>query len=72
MVYVLVSQDQPRIEVYQREAPGSDVWRYFFTDDLTGTIRLPVIDCELTLANVYDRVVFPPSEEDLEAEDPQA
>lgn len=71
MVYVLVSQDQPRIEVFHRDAPGSDSWRYFFVDDWQGTIRLPVIDCELKLADVYYRVDFPPPEEEL-ADEPQA
>lgn len=47
--------------MYDRPAVESEEWRYFCTDDLTGTIRLPVIDCPLKLADVYDRVTFPPA-----------
>ncbi|MFN0124981.1 MAG: Uma2 family endonuclease [Blastocatellia bacterium] len=67
-VYVLVSQELPLIEVFHRDAPDTDSWHYFRTADLAGTIRLPVIDCELKLAEVYDRVTFPPSDDDEEGD----
>lgn len=67
--YVLVSQEQPLIEILHRESPEAESWRYFFVDELDGQIRIPAIDCELRLTEVYDRVTFPPSEVD---EDPES
>ena len=52
--------------------PKSESWRYFFTDELAGAIRIPSIDCELRLAEVYYRISFPIPEEDLEEAAPQA
>ncbi len=70
--YVLVSQDEPLIEIFYRDSPESESWRYFFADELAGAIRIPSIDCELRLTEVYDRIAFPIAEEDLEEAAPQA
>lgn len=43
-----------------------DSWRYFFADGLESAIRIPSIDCELKLAEVYYLINFPPTEEELE------
>jgi hypothetical protein len=68
----LVSQDEPLIEIFYRDSPGSKSWRYFFADELAGAIRIPSIDCELRLTEVYYRIAFPIPEEDLEEAAPQA
>ena len=57
--YVLVSQEQPLIEIFHRDSPEAESWRYFFVSDLADTIRIPAIDCDLKLVEVYDRVTFP-------------
>ncbi len=72
LVYVLVAQDQPLIEVFHRESADAETWQYFFADELTATIRIPVIDCILNLVEVYDRVSFPALPEALNNDKPQA
>jgi Uma2 family endonuclease len=70
--YVLVSQDQPLIEVYHRDAPDSDSWRYLSVNELERTITITSLNCPLQLSDVYYRIPFPPAEDDLEDEASQA
>ncbi len=63
--YVLVSQSQPSIECFTRQA--NDHWNYFYESSLTGKVGLASIACELSLADVYERIVFP---QDVAAIDP--
>jgi len=56
--YVLVSQDEPRIELFHRQPEGS--WTYQVARGLEANLRLEAIGCELRLAEVYARVTFPP------------
>ena len=72
LVYVLVSQDQPLIEVFHRDFAESETWQYSFADELPATIRIPVIDCTLHLAEVYDRVTFAAPPEALDDNESQA
>jgi Uma2 family endonuclease len=67
--YVLIAQDRPRIEHYVRGESGH--WDYSsqplgpvarlgaLANDLKATMRLPSIDCDLRLAEVYDQIEFP-------------
>ncbi len=55
--YLLVSQDQPKIEHYIRQSDGS--WSYFVYRGLQSQVPLKSIQCTLQLAEVYDRIVFP-------------
>ena len=55
--YLLVSQDQPRIEHYHREQDGR--WSYQCFTGLEAEVTIPSIHCTLRLADVYDRVAFP-------------
>lgn len=54
--YVLISQDRIRLERYQRQADGS--WRYTCHEDSEEMIRFEELQCELRLADVYDKVDF--------------
>jgi Uma2 family endonuclease len=54
--YVLVSQDQPQVEVFTRQTDGK--WEYVLYTGLDATVVLPSIRCTLKLADVYDRVQF--------------
>ncbi|MFO1423883.1 MAG: Uma2 family endonuclease [Candidatus Competibacteraceae bacterium] len=54
--YLLVAQDQPRIEHYQRQPDGR--WLYSATDGLNAQVEISTIGCVLSLAEVYERVVF--------------
>jgi Uma2 family endonuclease len=60
--YVLVSQDQPLIELFHRHS--DQWWNYTAVSQLNGRLRLPSIKCELRLAEVYDRISFSTPEGD--------
>lgn len=54
--YVLVAQDQPRLEHYARQPDGT--WTRAEISGLTSAFSLPSIGCLLPLAEVYDRITF--------------
>ena len=58
--YLLVAQDAPLMEVYQRTDEAH--WSLQTFEGLTTTATLDAIDCRLPLAEVYDRVEFPPAD----------
>jgi Uma2 family endonuclease len=55
---IFVSQHVPRVEQYVRQA--TDEWIFHDVTDLAGLITLASIDCTLSLAEIYERVRFPP------------
>ena len=56
--YLLVSQDQPLIELFSRHQDGE--WGIApAVTELQGTIEVRSIGCVLRLAEVYDRIAFP-------------
>jgi len=61
--YLLVAQDQMLVEHFVR---AEDVWLFSAASDPDSAVRLPAIGCDLPLAEVYRRVVFP---SDAEATD---
>jgi Uma2 family endonuclease len=58
MEYVLVAQDRCRVERFARQPDGQ--WLLLEVADPLGTVHLASINCDLKLADVYDRVEFPP------------
>ena len=54
--YMLISQDEARIEVFSRFE--SDKWLYTFVSGLDASIELASIGCTLALADVYEQVSF--------------
>jgi Uma2 family endonuclease len=52
--YLLVAQETPRIEHYQRQPDGT--WIYAAENRLDHGIGIVTIGCELELAEVYDKV----------------
>ena len=54
--YILISQDHPQIEHYQREKDGS--WKYKSYDGLKAVVKIPSLKCQLKAADVYKRVQF--------------
>ena len=60
-VYLLVAQDRPLIEHYVRQ-PGRR-WLYSVVGEISGGAEVASIDVHLHLAEVYDRVSFPPQGE---------
>jgi Uma2 family endonuclease len=55
--YVLVSQDQPRVEHFLRQ--DGHVWLYTDVSGPDGTVSLTSIGCQVPLAEIYDKVEFP-------------
>ncbi len=52
--YLLVAQDEPRIEQYVRQPDGN--WLLHEAGDLTGRLALAAVGCTLELADVYDKL----------------
>jgi Uma2 family endonuclease len=61
--HLLVSQDQPQIEHFHRQADGS--WNYRRHAGLEASVEIASLQCPLKLAEVYERVAFP-SVDDVE------
>jgi Uma2 family endonuclease len=56
--YLLVSQEEPRIERFFRNDDGT--WTLTEAAGLEATLRLPSLGIEIALREVYDKVEFPP------------
>lgn len=66
--YVLVSQDQARIETFYRQADGT--WGFDVFTGLDAIVRLRSLgDLDLPLSEVYAGVEFPPAEPSVAAPD---
>jgi len=59
--YVLISQDKPHLELFERQTEG--VWQLREYKD-SGLAPLAAIGCELSLVEVYDKLEFPAHETD--------
>ena len=57
--YILVSQDEPRVERFFRQ--GDVGWLMTSTAGLERTVRCESVGCELPLAEIYEDVVFGPA-----------
>ncbi len=58
--YVLVAQDEARVEHLIRQVDGA--WLLYMVRGLGKTLHIASIDCSISLAGVYDRVTFPEPE----------
>lgn len=54
--YLLIAQDEPRVEHYVRQADGN--WLFSEVTEVDGHVELPAIACRLKLAEVYDKTPF--------------
>jgi Uma2 family endonuclease len=54
--YALVSQDEPRVEVYCRQPTGQ--WLLSEAVGIEAKCRLESLDCTLALADLYAKVTF--------------
>ena len=55
--YLLISAEQMRLEHYSRQPSGG--WSYRVLDQPADLLRLASVDCEIPLAEIYDKVTFP-------------
>ncbi|HZF41679.1 MAG TPA: Uma2 family endonuclease [Blastocatellia bacterium] len=65
--YLIVAQNRPFIEHFARQENGQWVIAASVTE-LSGSVHIASINCELQLAEVYDRVEFPEEEEEPDDE----
>jgi Uma2 family endonuclease len=56
--YVLVFQDEPRIEQYVRQEDGK-TWLFSEQHGLAANLTLPSIQCQVSFTEIYRRVRFP-------------
>ena len=60
--YVLISQEEVRVDVYRR---AGDQWLFESYPNLSDTLHLDCPKTELTLAEIYERIEFPNTEAQL-------
>jgi Uma2 family endonuclease len=65
--YVLVAQDEPRIERYLRQNNGD--WLFTAAVGIEATLMLPSVGCTLALVDVYRQVTFEEVESGADAPD---
>lgn len=56
--YILIAQDRPYVEHFTRQK-GKRPWLYNVETELTGSLWIDSIKCELKLADIYDLVELP-------------
>ena len=66
--YLLVAQDTPLLDHYHRVEQHR--WELVPLEALDASLHLESIHCTLQLADVYERIVFPPEEPELVQEQP--
>ncbi len=62
--YILIYQDAPFIEHHEKQADGR--WVHNAFDGLDDTFRIPSINCDIPLSEIYDRVEFADGQEPAE------
>lgn len=56
--YVLVHQNQPKVESYYCKNGKRNVWQYAFETGLTARIKLQSLGCTLRLQDIYRHIIF--------------
>ncbi len=55
LYYMLISQEKPMVEVYER---ANQFWKYTVYENLTDTIQLDKLDVKLSLLEIYKKINF--------------
>lgn len=58
--YLLVAQDRPHVVLYTKR--DEEVWLHREFNSLTDKLYLSSLDCELSVADIYENIEFPPRE----------
>ena len=66
--YLLVAQDKPLIDHYHRVEENR--WELVPREGLEASLHLESVHCPLQLADVYDRIIFPPEDAELAQDQP--
>jgi hypothetical protein len=54
---MLVAQDRMSVELFERQTDG--IWRMTALTDPADRLRLASVDCEISLAAIYNKIAFP-------------
>ncbi|MBI4640700.1 MAG: Uma2 family endonuclease [Candidatus Tectomicrobia bacterium] len=60
--YLLISQDQPRVEHFVRQP--NHQWLFSAYENIHDVVEIPSIMCKLPLVDIYDKLDLPEHEED--------
>lgn len=66
--YLLVAQDKPLIDHYHRVEASK--WELIPIEGLEASLHLELLNCTLRLVEVYERIIFPTEESELESAPP--
>jgi hypothetical protein len=55
--FVIVDHEQPAVELYHRDA--DDAWEVTDSSGMDAALKLKSIGCKLSLAAIYEKLVFP-------------
>ena len=55
--YILIAQDEPRVEHFIRQSDGG--WLLYVVRGLESKLHIASIDCTISLAGLYDKIKFP-------------
>jgi Uma2 family endonuclease len=65
--YILISQDDPIVEVFRRNTDPEQSWQIIAYVGLTAVAHLPSLELDLPLAGLYENVEFAPPPKDEHA-----
>ena len=54
--YIMVSQDEYKVELYRRDG---EHWQYFLLDEIDDVLELVCIDLEISMPQIYEDVILP-------------
>jgi len=60
--YIMVSQDEYKVELYRRDG---EHWLYFLLNEIDDVLQLTCIDLEISMPQVYEDVVLPEKSDDI-------
>ena len=60
--YVMVSQDEPKIELYRRDG---EYWQFFLLDEPEDILQLECLDLAISMPEAYEDVVFPKKQDEF-------
>ena len=54
--YIMVSQDEYKVELYRRDG---EHWQYFLLDEIDDVLELVCIDLKMSMPQIYEDVTLP-------------
>jgi Uma2 family endonuclease len=54
--YLLISQNEYKVEQFIKQENG--IWLFTETNGIDGIVKLPSVNCEIAMSEIYDKVEF--------------